>query len=296
MISVIILTKNSAKELPRALLCLKQAVEFFAYELIVVDGMSSDETINIAKEMFPNAKILTETKMGLSYARYMGFKASKGEYVAYVDSDICVPKDFFVRVLQDFELDRKIGAVAAKFFPFPEYDRGALNRYYRSLKEEHLGQEVSRFVLFFGTACTIIRRDVLERVKFDYRFKGAAEDKHITRQITEMGFKLFFDSSICCEHIRPSTVWAEMKRYYQHGYYAPLYAKLHDDETFRRQILGTAMYVASLVLPFLIPVLWIARLRSHREKKLAYGIVGYFLTLSRRIGTLIGCFRWRKLL
>lgn len=200
MISIIMLTKNSEKELPTVLSSLKKAVQNLEYELIIVGGESSDGTVQVAKQIFPHAKFLTETGRGLSYARQVGFNYSKGEYVAYIDSDICVPKDFFTKVLQNFELDEKIGVVAAKFFPFPEYDKGLLNQYYRSLDERHRGQKVSEFVPFCGTACTVYKDNALEKVNFDHRFKRAAEDKHIARQITESDFRIYFDSSIYCEH------------------------------------------------------------------------------------------------
>jgi glycosyltransferase involved in cell wall biosynthesis len=52
--------------------------------LVIVDSQSTDRTIEIAREY--SAKII-ETQWGLLGARFLGFKASKGDYILYLDSD-----------------------------------------------------------------------------------------------------------------------------------------------------------------------------------------------------------------
>jgi glycosyltransferase involved in cell wall biosynthesis len=53
-------------------------------EIIIVDTQSIDNTINIARKY--SAKII-ETEWKLLGARYLGYKASKGDYILYLDSD-----------------------------------------------------------------------------------------------------------------------------------------------------------------------------------------------------------------
>jgi glycosyltransferase involved in cell wall biosynthesis len=52
--------------------------------VVIVDGQSTDRTIEIARKH--SAKII-ETRWGLLGARFLGFKASKGDYILYLDSD-----------------------------------------------------------------------------------------------------------------------------------------------------------------------------------------------------------------
>ncbi len=57
-------------------------------EVIVVDGGSMDGTVEIAKR-FP-VTVLTDTNGTVGGARQTGFKAARGELIAYTDAD-CVP-------------------------------------------------------------------------------------------------------------------------------------------------------------------------------------------------------------
>lgn len=83
LISIVIPTKNSANTLDS---CLRSIVTqtYHNIELVIVDSQSTDRTIEIAGEY--SAKII-ETQWGLLGARFLGFKASKGDYILYLDSD-----------------------------------------------------------------------------------------------------------------------------------------------------------------------------------------------------------------
>ena len=83
LISIVIPTKNSANTLDS---CLQSIVNqtYPNTELVIVDSQSTDRTIEIAREY--SAKII-ETQWGLLGARFLGFKASKGDYILYLDSD-----------------------------------------------------------------------------------------------------------------------------------------------------------------------------------------------------------------
>jgi glycosyltransferase involved in cell wall biosynthesis len=83
LISIVIPTKNSANTLDS---CLQSIINqtYSKLELIIVDSQSTDGTIDIAEKY--SAKIV-QTKWGLLGARFLGFKASKGDYILYLDSD-----------------------------------------------------------------------------------------------------------------------------------------------------------------------------------------------------------------
>lgn len=83
LISIVIPTKNSANTLDA---CLKSIINqtYSKLELVIVDSQSTDGTLDIARKY--TAKIV-ETQWGLLGAKYLGFKASKGDYILYLDSD-----------------------------------------------------------------------------------------------------------------------------------------------------------------------------------------------------------------
>jgi glycosyltransferase involved in cell wall biosynthesis len=61
------------------------------YEIIVVDGGSSDGTDALCKQL-PEVRFVAERKFGLAYARNRGADLARGKIVAYTDDDCIVDK------------------------------------------------------------------------------------------------------------------------------------------------------------------------------------------------------------
>ena len=85
LVSVIIPTYNRAHTIARALKSVF-AQTFSDYEVIVVDDGSTDNTKVIVDE-FSNITFIKQENLGVSAARNSGIKASKGKYIALLDSD-----------------------------------------------------------------------------------------------------------------------------------------------------------------------------------------------------------------
>ena len=85
-ISVVIPTYNRVTYLSRAITSvLKQS--YPVNEIIVVDNGSTDQTLSFIKKKFTSIKVLVEKKRGVSFARNMGIKNCKHEWIAFLDSD-----------------------------------------------------------------------------------------------------------------------------------------------------------------------------------------------------------------
>lgn len=103
-ISVVIPAYNEEKYLGKALESLKNQTEK-PFEIIVVDNNSTDKTAEIAKSF--GARVVTEQKQGISYARNAGFNAVKGEIIARIDADSTAPANWITRIRKDIEIDGK---------------------------------------------------------------------------------------------------------------------------------------------------------------------------------------------
>lgn len=98
LISVVVCTYNSAGLLAGALqtLC-EQLIAPNEYEILVADNNSSDNTRAVAEAFSgrcPNIRYCFEPQQGLSHARNRGWRMAAGEYVAYVDDDCRIPKQW----------------------------------------------------------------------------------------------------------------------------------------------------------------------------------------------------------
>lgn len=83
-VSVIIPTLNEAKNLPLVLPYLPTA---WIDEVILVDGRSTDNTVEVAHTLLPTIKVVMEQKKGKGAAMNAGYRAATGEILIVVDAD-----------------------------------------------------------------------------------------------------------------------------------------------------------------------------------------------------------------
>jgi glycosyltransferase involved in cell wall biosynthesis len=87
-VTVIIPTYNRASVLSRAISSVEKQT-FTDWELIVVDDGSTDDTKSLIIKHLKNSKITSffQNNRGVSAARNLGIKQSRGEWLAFLDSD-----------------------------------------------------------------------------------------------------------------------------------------------------------------------------------------------------------------
>jgi glycosyltransferase involved in cell wall biosynthesis len=85
-VSVVIPTYNRVAYLGRAInSVLKQS--YPVNEIIVIDNGSTDKTLSFIKKKFTRIRVITEKKRGVSFARNLGIKNCKYNWIAFLDSD-----------------------------------------------------------------------------------------------------------------------------------------------------------------------------------------------------------------
>jgi glycosyltransferase involved in cell wall biosynthesis len=94
-ISVIIPAYNEEKYLPVTLESL-QKLDRKPDEVIVVDGASTDKTVEVAQKY--GAIPITVEHRGIGYARQKGLEKATGDIIAYTDADTVVPHDWLTKI------------------------------------------------------------------------------------------------------------------------------------------------------------------------------------------------------
>jgi glycosyltransferase involved in cell wall biosynthesis len=82
-VSLIIPTLNEAKNLAHVLPTLPDMVD----ELVIVDGGSTDGTVDVIRQLRPDAKIIEEPRRGKGIALQVGFAAAEGDILVIMDAD-----------------------------------------------------------------------------------------------------------------------------------------------------------------------------------------------------------------
>ncbi len=95
-ISVIVPAYNVEKYISGCLVSLVNQT-FREFEIIVINDGSTDNTadiINSFKKQSKNIILINTSNQGLSAARNLGIYNAKGEYIAFIDSDDWIDKNF----------------------------------------------------------------------------------------------------------------------------------------------------------------------------------------------------------
>jgi len=82
-VSVVIPALNEARNLPHVF----SAIPDDVYEVILVDGNSVDDTVAVARQLWPGVHVVTQNRKGKGNALACGFAAATGDIIAMIDAD-----------------------------------------------------------------------------------------------------------------------------------------------------------------------------------------------------------------
>ena len=95
------------------------------YEIIVVDNHSKDKSTEILTRMKAEGKeiklIFLDKNFGFSKGNNVGIKQAKGEFVALINNDCIVNRDWLREAVKTALKDKKIFAVTSKILLYPKY-------------------------------------------------------------------------------------------------------------------------------------------------------------------------------
>lgn len=155
MLSIVVPTLNESAWTGPLLRSI-QTQSYKDYEVIVVDGLSKDNTAAVAR-LF-GARVI-EAEGRVSKARNIGSENARGDRLLYLDADAVLPYETW---LQEFvDNIEKTGAELAHTY-FKPIDRGAL--WGLAAKMSSINSMVNNYPLGF---CFYATKDVWQKVKFD---------------------------------------------------------------------------------------------------------------------------------
>jgi glycosyltransferase involved in cell wall biosynthesis len=82
-VSIVIPAKNEALNLPHVF----AGLDTKRFEVILVDGNSVDDTVEVARELCPDVIVVGQTRKGKGNALACGFAVAKGDFIVMLDAD-----------------------------------------------------------------------------------------------------------------------------------------------------------------------------------------------------------------
>jgi len=104
LITIVMASLNSERYLTEALKSISQQT-FQDYEILLVDGGSTDNSLRIA-HTFPNLRVIPQVSKGLFGAWNEGILASQSQLIAFLDSDDYWSSNCLQEHLDQFHLDQ----------------------------------------------------------------------------------------------------------------------------------------------------------------------------------------------
>lgn len=173
-LSLIILTLNEQDNVKSLLQNLKQSLlkMSISYELIVIDGGSTDRTVETARS--EGAKVIVQPERGYGKALKEGFQASQGRYVLTMDADLSHPAEFIEHLWQARTKGELV--VASRYVPGATFEAPLFRKLLSRILNTVFTRALSVPVKDISSGFRLYRREVLQNLKVDGTHFEALEE------------------------------------------------------------------------------------------------------------------------
>lgn len=280
-VSVVIPTRNEEKNLPRLLRSLaKLDYPKNKLETIIVDGYSTDKTLQIAKRF--KAKISYNPKIMRGAGCQIGVDQAQGEFVAFTDADCIVPSNWVKALMRWFDEDKKVAAVGGPNVtpsddtPFAKAVGDVLTTLTSAgSRYGFAGKKVVE--IYHNPGCNVVyRRQAIRAVGGFNTHLLTCEDEELDFRLRQKGFKLLFVPWVSVDHYRRSTYKQVFVQAYRFAIGRAQAIRLH------WQMARWFHFTPSLLLFSLLPALFLTFTST------LWGIVGFFYVISIFLMIILG--------
>ncbi len=214
LVSVVLVTWNG-EALLRAHLPSLLALDYPAFEVIVVDNGSTDGTVTYLRTTYPSIRVIVNPiNLGTAEGSNVAIPVSRGKYIFWVSNDMEFDRDILRHLVRRGEEDEAIGICTVKMLRIRE---GKLVREIdsvganldvfgfpdaRGINQPDGGQFDSfREVFFSFGGAMFIRRSVLEITGgFDPDYLTLADDIDLSWRVRLAGFKVMVEPKAFLYH------------------------------------------------------------------------------------------------
>ena len=257
-VSFIIIAYNAEKYLPNLLEDLKkQTYSKEKIEIILVDGISTDNTKNIMlefldknKNLYENIVVLDNRKKTLPCGWNIALKAMTGDIVLRVDAHTKIQKDFIENNVKHIKSGEKIcgGKVESLSEEKDDFSNilliaensamgGGIAKFRRGTEKKHVGT----------LAFAAYSRDVFDNVGFYNERLARTEDNEMHYRMKQAGYKFLMDPTIITYRYSRNNFKKLVEQKYLNGYWIGKTLK-ESPKCFEKYHFVPVLFVASLIV------------------------------------------------
>jgi glycosyltransferase involved in cell wall biosynthesis/predicted SAM-dependent methyltransferase len=175
-VSVVICTYNRSDYLQRCLNYLKDQ-DYLHFEVIVVNGPSTDGTINILSAR-TDIKVIQNSKRNLSISRNLGIQHASGDIVAFIDDDALPYDNWIYEIVKRYnEVPKNVVGVGGRTFfankLFFQFEAGITDSFGNAV---HISEcdfrlsDSSYYKYLHGTNSSFLRKALIDVKGFDEQY------------------------------------------------------------------------------------------------------------------------------
>ena len=182
----------------------------FSYEIIVVDNLSKDDSANFVRTKFPKIKVIENNINNYSKAINLGIKNAEGQYIAVLNNDTVVEKNWLTGLMEIIDQDDKIGVVQSKILFSDKQNINSVG--VEEVKDFHFRdvgfceRDTGRYngikeLYYFTGVSFLIKRKCFEAVgAFDEDFLMYFENIDYSVRCRDLGWKIFYSPNSVVYH------------------------------------------------------------------------------------------------
>jgi succinoglycan biosynthesis protein ExoA len=237
------------------------------YEVIIVDGESTDDTVAIAskyRDRFDHFQIVENPMRLSSAARNIGYRTSTGQFILYVDGHCRIPSK---RLLADMVAIFDQNDVDALCRPQPQtagpqtYFQHAVSLARASALGHALDSTIyndQERTVPAASSGAMYRRDVFGKIgEFDEHF-DACEDVEFNTRIDKAGLKAMISPKLTVEYAARTSLRGLFRQLYRYGCGRWQLFRKHPSTLG----IGTIIPVLFVLGLFALPVAWLFSLKA----------------------------------
>lgn len=241
--------------------CLNSDYTKTLIEVIVCDGLSTDNTVGLIKEKFESdsrVKILINSKMTTPFALNLGIKNSYAPYVMILGAHSKISSNYIINAINVLEEKPEIGCAGGLLKnQFSDDVSKAISKAMSSTFG--VGSAHFRTGLKSGFVDTVAfgvyRKNIFDEIGFFDEELTRNQDDEFNFRLLKSGYKIWLDIDSYADYFVRSS-WKKLRtQYFQYGYWKVFVNTKHKIITTLRQLVPVALV---LYLLFTLPVILIS--------------------------------------